>query len=43
MQILCVLLEKLEKEEVELVAIISRKLWLRINTMVFGGDFPHPS
>lgn len=43
LHILCELFEKLEKEEVELMVTIARRIWLRRNTVVFGGDLTHPS
>lgn len=30
-------------EEVELMVTIARRIWLRRNTVVFGGDLTHPS
>jgi hypothetical protein len=39
----CRLLEKLENEEIELIPIVARKIWLLINTIVFGGDLTHPA
>ncbi len=38
----CELLEKLENEEFELMAV-ARKIWLCRNTFVFGGDLTHPA
>jgi hypothetical protein len=37
------LLEKLDREEVELVATIARKIWLHRNIVIFGREFTHPS
>lgn len=34
---------ELEKDEIELMATIVRKIWLRRNTVVFGVEFTHPS
>jgi hypothetical protein len=46
MQILGVLLEELKKEEVELAATMTKKIWLHLNTkhfFFFGGEFTHHS
>jgi hypothetical protein len=31
-----------EKEDVELFAIVARRLWLRRNDFIHGGQFTHP-
>jgi len=36
------LLEKLEEEEVEMMATIARRIWLRWMTLMFRGD-PSPT
>jgi hypothetical protein len=48
MQILGVLLEELKKEEVELAATMTKKIWLHLNTkqfffFFFWGEFTHHS
>jgi hypothetical protein len=36
-------IKKCSKEEVELFTVTARKIWLRRNTVVFGGMFSHPT
>lgn len=40
LQIVCELLEKLKNEEFELMATIARRIWFRINKVLFG-DLSH--
>lgn len=35
-------MDHLDDDNLELVIIIARRLWLRHNTFVFGGDFSSP-
>ncbi|XP_059455066.1 uncharacterized protein LOC132185289 [Corylus avellana] len=37
------LLERLNAEQMQLVAMVARLIWLRRNSVVFGGDFLDPS
>jgi hypothetical protein len=41
--IFCYLCDRLDTEELELFAIIANKIWLRRNTVVFGGPVPSPT
>lgn len=43
MQILNNLMKTLVANEIELLAIVARKIWLRRKTAVLGGQFIHPS
>lgn len=37
------LLNKLKKEDVELLATVARRIWLHRNAVVFGGDLINPA
>jgi ribonuclease HI len=41
--IFCYLCDRLDTDELELFAIIAHKIWLRRNSMVFGGPISSPS
>jgi hypothetical protein len=34
---------RFKKEDLELMAVTGRKIWLRRNAMVFEGNFSHPN
>lgn len=36
-------IERVDEEDFEMVATITRRLWLCRNTVVFGGDLTHSS
>jgi len=43
---LCILeglMERLYEEDFEMMATITRRIWMRRNTSVFGGVLSHPS
>jgi hypothetical protein len=42
-QMLGQLLVKMEKEDIEFLATVARRIWLRRNSFVFGGDFLPPN
>lgn len=41
--IFCYLCDRLDTEELEPFAIIAHRIWLRRNSIVFGGPIPSPS
>jgi hypothetical protein len=42
-QILKEVASRCEKDDVELFAIVARRLWLRRNDFIHGGNFMHPT
>jgi hypothetical protein len=43
MELLTKMLNRLDGDEMAMVAVVARQLWLRRNTVAFGGDFLSPS
>jgi hypothetical protein len=41
MQVFEILLEHCNKEQLDLMAVMVRRIWFRRNLMVFEGDFTH--
>ncbi|XP_059441702.1 uncharacterized protein LOC132174001 [Corylus avellana] len=42
LDIMAQLMERLDAEQLQLMAVIARQIWLRRNSVVFGGDLTHP-